>query len=170
MAGLHIDKMFAVYAFFILISCKATQAVPLQYQENASSSISYSDYFNDLRYLYKFYQQCTYQDIVSCLKQKLATTMDRLVKNQVRVPLLDGVYFVKSTDNDSDGRNTREARSQRALKASDLSLSSMFTNGIYDFLKTHILEVSLLRMTVVCFGHLQLIPSRKSIDGLVFCI
>lgn len=134
--------MFAVYALFALLSCSVTHTVALQYPNtDAPLPIIYSGYFNDMWYLFNLYVQCTYQDIVPCLKQKLATTINGLVKNNVRVPLLDGVHFVKSTAHDLEIKNNGEARISRSLDAGDLSLPSLLTRGIYDFLTTHVLEV-----------------------------
>lgn len=83
-----------------------------------------------------------------CLKQKLATTVNRLVQSQVRVPLLDGVYFVKNVDGIPEEDAVRNGV-QRSLEASDdQSFISIFTNGVYDFLKTRIMEVKLFLRTV----------------------
>lgn len=153
--------MLAIYALLVLLSCRVAQTVALKYPDPEESlPISYSGFFNNMWYLYSLYGQCTYQDIVSCLKQKLATTINRLVKNKVRVPLLDGVHFVKSAERDSEIKNTREDNLQRALEASDLSLASLLTNGIYDFLKTHVLEVSCQDLFFLRFSHLHNAPPR----------
>ncbi|XP_030768084.1 uncharacterized protein LOC115891681 [Sitophilus oryzae] len=110
------------------------------------SEDSYS-YMNDLRYVYKVYQQCAGQDMFPCLKLKLVTALDR-VSRSVNVELIDGVTFVKDPQAPETTEQPKteaeiEANLPRSLNEKDDALSNLIFQKVGSFLESHSLQVKL---------------------------
>lgn len=115
----------------------------------ASSSVAI---WGDLSQAYKIYKQCAQDNTSVCLKMKLLTGLQRVLRSSKVLNIIDGVRFVKSTDdNGGDGAQANsvsftnekdlEAELPRGATAREHILHSLIAREFSNFLQNFTLQV-----------------------------
>ncbi|CAG9760717.1 unnamed protein product [Ceutorhynchus assimilis] len=132
--------MFAKIALFGLLIVSAlarstsfTDQNSITENEIPRAADSYS-YMTDFRYLFKIYQECSSQDVSSCLKLKLLAALDRASRSY-NLNILDGVTFVKDPNADVKNEAPKteaeiEANLPRSLGEKDEALTGLIFSKI----------------------------------------
>jgi len=112
---------------------------------------SIPSYLSDMKFLYKTYQDCSSKDISICLKLKLFTSMDRMVRSLKNVNIFEGVTFVKDASSKIDvdnkpskpvlSENEIEAALPRSLNDKESAINDLIMDKIVSFFQSHTLQV-----------------------------
>lgn len=132
-------------AAFVTVACaRSTATSQNAIPEETPRSEESASYMGDLRYMYKVYQECAATDLSSCLKLKLLSSMDRIARAYMQVPIIDGVNFVKNDDAKEEVKTEAEIEASlpRALSERDAALNNLIFDKVASFFETHTLQVS----------------------------
>lgn len=126
--------------YSITFLCIVSVAIAHNDDEQARS------YFGDAKYLFKTYQECSSQDLSTCLKLKLYTVVDRIARSNSDLKIYDGVTFVseKAADQDNEPPKTEseiEASLPRSLDDKEQSLNQMIMDRVLSYFDSHTLKV-----------------------------
>ncbi|XP_056635950.1 uncharacterized protein LOC130444696 [Diorhabda sublineata] len=107
-----------------------------------------NSYISDFRYMYKVYQECAATDVMSCLKLKLITALDRAAKSYSELPLIEGIKFVKDPQDTSTSQEVKseaeiEATLPRSLDEKENVLDDIISDRVSNFLSSHTLQIKL---------------------------
>ncbi|XP_037943433.1 uncharacterized protein LOC119676267 [Teleopsis dalmanni] len=110
--------------------------------------------WNDLSAVYKIYKQCASENLSVCLKVKLLKSLDSTIHKVKTVKIIEGVQFVKNTNEngqDAEARSTSsianlsqkdiEALLPRGLETKEHVLNNMIFKMVTAFLKDHTLQL-----------------------------
>ncbi|XP_055677154.1 uncharacterized protein LOC129786280 isoform X2 [Lutzomyia longipalpis] len=114
--------------------------------EDKARSLVGSSVFNDLRYIYKTYQECSTTDLTVCLKIKLLTSLDRASRSVGNVSIGDDIKLVRQDSvpvDESSIKSTEEIEESlpRSLGDKQTALNKLIFSKILDFFNTHTLQV-----------------------------
>ena len=103
-------------------------------------------YFGDAKYLFKTYQECSSQDLSTCLKLKLYTVVDRIARSHSDLNIYDGVTFVSekvADDEHSPPKSEQEVEASlpRSLDDKEQSLNQMIMDRVLSYFESHTLKV-----------------------------
>lgn len=121
---------------------------PISHHSRASGSSGVSSYMNDLKSMYKTYQDCAKDDISSCLKLKLISSMDNAFRSLRNVELFKGVTFEKDPNAETVEKPIQmediESNLPRSLSEKDSILNGIIAKELVSFLNSHTLKVILV--------------------------
>ncbi|GAB0087556.1 osiris 8 [Sergentomyia squamirostris] len=114
--------------------------------EDKARSLVGSSVFNDLRYIYRTYQECSSTDLTVCLKIKLLTSLDRASRSLGNVSIGDDIRLVRPEADSVDETPVKsneeiEESLPRSLSDKQTTLNKMIFNKIIGFFNTHTLQV-----------------------------
>lgn len=120
--------------------------------EDKARSLVGSSVFNDLRYIYRTYQECSTTDLTVCLKIKLLTSLDRASRSVGNVSIGDDIKLVRQESSPVDEtpiKSTEEIEESlpRSLSDKQTALNSLIFSKIVNFFNTHTLQVRRKRPT-----------------------
>lgn len=122
--------MTSLKVFGILCLIATTWAVPAQDGTRTSRNVIQTE--NDL--LDSVYQDCLKKDMVSCMKYKVFSVVDKVL-GQTDISISDGVQIVKTSESEKLG-------APRALNG-DESLEGVMLNKVANFMGTHSIKLEL---------------------------
>lgn len=106
-----------------------------------------SSYMNDIKNLYKTYQECSSNDISTCLKLKLVSQLAKSMRSVKDVSIFDGVKLIKDETVKNDEPIKTEAEIEQSLPRSldekENSLNGLIVKNLLSFFKTHTLQVNI---------------------------
>jgi Protein of unknown function (DUF1676) len=166
----YILKMKFIYSltFLCIVSVAIAHSDEDQQQHQRPRKASY---FGDAKYLLKTYQECSSQDLSTCLKLKLFTVVDRIARSNTDIKLYDGVTFVKeeNVNNDDDSEEQQQpAKSESEIEASlprslddkEQTLNQMIMDKVLSFFDGHTLKARSFYFGLIEFaGSCSLSPS-----------
>ncbi|KAF5290243.1 hypothetical protein FQA39_LY14797 [Lamprigera yunnana] len=135
-------KHFAVVLLASVVWARTASTNINEIPNEARSGESSNSYLGDFHYAYKVYKECA-SDLLPCLKLKLVSAMDRAMKADSEVPILEGVKFVKNSNALPEPPKTEaeiEASLPRGLDR-DNALNSLIFEKVANFFDTHSLQV-----------------------------
>jgi hypothetical protein len=105
----------------------------------------------DLRFLFRIYKDCSQRDMISCLKMKLVTALDRASKSLSDLKVFEGVTFARDPSAVSDGsvdgkpvsEEELEASLPRGLQDKEDLLDGLIMEKILGFFRSHTLQLKL---------------------------
>ncbi|XP_004534173.1 uncharacterized protein LOC101462123 [Ceratitis capitata] len=117
-----------------------------------SGASSSTAFWGDLSQAYRIYKGCAHDDLSVCLKVKLLTGLQRVLRSSKVLKIIDGVQFVRSTDDSTDGGATAktptftnekelEAVLPRGTAAKQQVLHSMIARELSNLLQNFTLQV-----------------------------
>ncbi|XP_059610894.1 uncharacterized protein LOC132257867 [Phlebotomus argentipes] len=114
--------------------------------EDKARSLVGSSVFNDLRYIYRTYQECSTTDLTVCLKIKLLTSLDRASRSVGNVSIGDDIKLVRqdaAAVDETPAKSTEEIEESlpRSLSDKQTALNKMIFSKIVSFFNTHTLQV-----------------------------
>ncbi|XP_046816766.1 uncharacterized protein LOC124423237 [Vespa crabro] len=128
-------------------SVKANPTSNFVEEDTARSSMN--SFFNEMRYIYQIYKECSEEEVnVSpCLKLRLLSAMDR-VSRSAQLDVTDGVTFlregsVNEQEEVSKSLQEIEANLPRALNDKEEALNGMIFDRIVKFIQSHTLKLKL---------------------------
>ncbi|XP_035723471.1 uncharacterized protein LOC118442227 [Vespa mandarinia] len=128
-------------------SVKANPTSNFVEEDTARSSMN--SFFNEMRYVYQIYKECSEEEVnVSpCLKLRLLSAMDR-VSRSAQLDVADGVTFlregsVNEQEEVSKSLQEIEANLPRALNDKEEALNGMIFDRIVKFIQSHTLKLKL---------------------------
>lgn len=112
----------------------------------ASESSNSANVWKDLSMVYRLYQQCSAENLSVCLKVKLLTGLEKVLRTAKKLRIMEGIQFIKSDDSEEPlkpllSEKELEANLPRALEAKDHVLNNMIFKQLAGFLQHHTLQV-----------------------------
>lgn len=116
--------------------------------EEQGRAITGANLFSDLRYAYSLYQGCAHEDLATCLKVNMLTTLDRVSRNNKDIAVSENVKIVAADHKDEDETPvlTKESIEQslpRSLSAQDSALNAMLLKKFMSMISKYSVQVSL---------------------------
>lgn len=106
-------------------------------------------YLGDAKYIFKTYQECSSQDLSTCLKLKLYTVVDRIARSTGDFKVYEGVTFEKEEgaaveDEQQPGKSESEIEASlpRSLDDKESTLNQMIMDRVLSYFDSHTLKVS----------------------------
>lgn len=105
----------------------------------------------DFRFLFRIYKDCSQRDMISCLKMKLVTALDRASKSLSDLKVFEGVTFARdpsavsdeSVDGNPISEEELEASLPRGLQDKEDLLDGLIVEKILGFFRSHTLQLKL---------------------------
>lgn len=117
--------------------------------EEDTARSSMNNFFNEMRYVYQIYKECSEEgvDVSPCLKLRLLSVMDR-VSRSTQLDVADGVTFLKEgsvagQEEVPKSLQEIEANLPRALNDKEEALNSMIFDRIVKFVQSYTLKLKL---------------------------
>lgn len=114
--------------------------------EKPRASNGIASYMNDIRNLYRTYQDCSSNDISTCLKLKLVSQMAKSMRSVKDVSIFEGVRLIKDKTLKDDEPIKTEAEIEQSLPRSlderENSLNGLIVKNLLSFFNTHTLQVN----------------------------
>ncbi|KAK2579925.1 hypothetical protein KPH14_007605 [Odynerus spinipes] len=136
-----------ILAASVASSVDANPTSNLVEEDTARSSMN--GFFNEMRYVYQVYKECSGQgaDVSPCLKLKLLSAMDRASRS-VQLDVADGVTFLREGPANGQEEIPKsvqeiEASLPRALDDKEDALNGMIFDRIVKFFQSHTLKLKL---------------------------
>lgn len=120
-----------------------------------SRSSGISSYMNELKSMYKTYQDCSKDDVSTCLKLKLISSMDNAFRSLENVEILKGVAFEKDQNVEIESAPLQlkkiEETLPRSLEEKESVLNGIILRELVSFLNSHTLKVNLIEIFIYFF-------------------
>lgn len=120
-------------------------SIKLEKPENEGRSLQV---LSDLKYVFHAYQECSSNDVTTCLKLKLLKTMDRIARSDKELQLSDGISFIKDISNKqetSNDINVDDAINNLPRSSGEKNevLDNLLFHKTMNYFKGHILQVNI---------------------------
>lgn len=145
--------MFSVYLCLLLIAA-GTMSASIGDQKSEPES-----YLKELRIVTRIYEDCSKTEWSSCLKIKLASALDRILKNYKVIHLFEGVSFVNEKTSTSEDSSESYLEGSRSGEYGGNSLDAVLVDRFIKFLSTYTLHVKLSNLNGI----------RNSIEEGEYC-
>ena len=124
-----------LFVLTLAVAVSARTATKDIYEEPRSS---HDTILGDLKYAYETYRDCSGNDMSSCLKLKLAKSLNRISKSD-EVSLLSGVKITKNGD------AVQHVETDEAIPRGldESSLDNLIMDKIVGFMQTHTIQVNI---------------------------
>lgn len=110
-----------------------------------SRSSGISSYMNELKSMYKTYQDCSKDDVSTCLKIKLISSMDSAFRSLENVEIIKGITFEKDQNVETTSAPLQlekiEESLPRSLDEKESVLNGIIMQELVSFLNSHTLKV-----------------------------
>lgn len=131
--------------FFAFISYSKCRAIDDDTARNLDSSTKSSDFFGDLKNMYRVYEECNAKELSTCLKMKLIHAIERLSR-KIDVPIIDGaVSLVKNEKdvNEDQDNEVFEAALPRSIVEKESKLNEIIIDKTVNFFAGRSLQFKL---------------------------
>lgn len=140
--------MFGKVCFLLAVAYCSARSVDVsqnEVREPKGLGDSKISFLSDLSHVYRVYEECNAKDLVSCLKMKFVTALDRLSR-KIELPITDQISLVK--DDKSDNNNEMdnevlEATLPRSLEEKDNKLDQIIAEKLVNFFATRSFQFKL---------------------------
>ncbi|KAL2720118.1 natural resistance-associated macrophage protein 2 isoform X1 [Vespula squamosa] len=141
--------LFCLGLLLVMNMARSVEANPTSnFVEEDTARSSMNNFFNEMRYVYQIYKECSEEgiDVSPCLKLRLLSAMDR-VSRSAQLDIADGVTFLREGSNEQEEvpRSLKEieANLPRALDDKEEALNGMIFDRIVKFVQSHTLKMKL---------------------------
>ncbi|XP_026680245.1 uncharacterized protein LOC113467932 [Diaphorina citri] len=127
----------------LVISINAISAYPSQPNDADQSVTSNSDstIANYIEKVTTFVKSCGDKELTSCLKMRSLTYVDKMLRKNNEIPIVDGLTIVSSEDKNSlRDLNGRALSDEDFQTKSDDEIENLFMDRIARFLSTHVVQ------------------------------
>lgn len=115
-------------------------------KSSQSRSNGISSYMSELKSMYQTYQDCAKDEVSTCLKMKLISSMDKAFRKLENVEILKGVTFEKDPNIETKVQPLKlekiEESLPRSLAEKESVLNGIILKELVSFLNSHTLKVS----------------------------
>lgn len=140
--------MFGKVIFTLCFAFGATRSVTstenVNFREARAFADLKSDFFGELRPVYKVYEECSAKELVPCLKLKFITAIDRLSR-KLELPIVDGIVLVKDekAENEDVDNEVLESSLPRSLDEKNSRLDEILMEKMVNFISSRSLQFKL---------------------------
>lgn len=119
-----------------VISCFPSQ--PAQAEADHSSDSTIANYIEKVT---TFVKSCGDKELTSCLKMRSLTYVDKMLRKNNEIPIVDGVTIVSSEDKNSlRDLNGRALSDEDFQTKSEDEIENLFMDRVARFLSTHTIQ------------------------------